>query len=31
MDEPNLETKITKMIELQKKLHDQARENTERA
>ena len=24
MDEPDLETKIAKMIELQKKLHDQA-------
>ena len=31
MDEPDLETKIAKMLELQKKLHDQARENIERA
>ena len=31
MDESDLETKIAKMIELQKKLHDQARESIERA
>ena len=31
MDEPDLETKIAKMIEFQKKLHDQAREIVERA
>ena len=31
MDEPDLETKIAKIIELQKKLCDQARENIERA
>ena len=31
MDESDLETKIAKMIELQKRLHEQARENIERA
>ena len=31
VDEPDLESKNAKMIELQKKLHDQARKNIERA